>query len=366
MSAWQRRLALLAAMATAWFAVFEIALRVHGGSEAAPAFQQLFVPDPAAGHRLRPGASTRYTTAEFSTTIAINAQGVRDDEPVGPKPAGERRVVVLGDSIVFAVQVEQRETFCEGLERRLNAGRDGWRYRVINAGVQGFGPIEEARFFETVASAFSPDLVLVTTFVANDAVEAYDRAWRLDGARSSADAARDETELRLRRVVRRSMVLQIVNQRARQAVERLRPARRSAPDRRLLSYATPLQPDLAEGFESAGRAVDRIARRAAETGARTAILLMPARFQVDDGDFGRLSPGVTNAGFTMARHGASVRFAEAYARLGLPTLDLLPAFRRSGNPMGIFFQRTAHLTPYGHEVAADEIARFLDAAALLP
>ena len=76
MSGWQRRLALLAAMGLVWFGVFEAALRIDGGSEAAPAFQQLFMPDPVVGHRLRPGAITRFTTAEFSATIAINAQGV--------------------------------------------------------------------------------------------------------------------------------------------------------------------------------------------------------------------------------------------------------------------------------------------------
>ena len=55
--AWPRRLALLAALTLVWFFVFEAGLRMYGGSEAAPAFQQLFMPDPATGHRLRPGAS---------------------------------------------------------------------------------------------------------------------------------------------------------------------------------------------------------------------------------------------------------------------------------------------------------------------
>jgi lysophospholipase L1-like esterase len=363
---WQRRLALAAAMGLVWFAVFEVALRLHGGSEAAPAFQQLFMPDPATGHRLRPGASTRFTTAEFSARIAINAQGVRDDEPIGPKPAGERRVVVLGDSIVFAVQVEQHETFCERLEARLNAKGDGLRYRVINAGVQGYGPAEEARFFETVASRFEPDLVLVATFVANDAVEAHDRAWRLAADRPSADATRDEAERRLRRLVRRSMVLQIVNQRAQQAAERLRPARQPAPDRRLLSYATPLPEDIAEGFADAAAAVRRIADRAAASGARTAIVLVPARFQLDTTDYDRISPGVTRHGYELARDGASVRFAEAFESLGLPVLDLLPAFRASANPAGVFFQRTVHLTPQGHAIAAEALARFVDERALVP
>lgn len=363
---WQRRLALVAATTLVWFGVFEAALRLHGGSEAAPAFQQLFMPDPATGHRLRPGASTRFTTAEFSTRIAINPQGVRDDEPIGPKPAGERRVLVLGDSIVFAVQVEQDETFCERLEALLNDRGDGWRYRVINAGVQGYGPMEEARFFETIASRFEPDLVLVATFVANDAIEAHDRAWRLADDRTAADRTRDEAERRLRRLVRRSMVLQIVNQRAREAVERLRPARQPAPDRRLLSYSTPMPEDVAAGFGEAAAAIRRIADRAAASGARTGIVLVPARFQLDRADFDRIRPGVTGHGYEMAQDAASERFAEAFRPLGLPLIDLLPAFRSSDNPAGVFFQRTVHLTPRGHAVAADALARFIDERALLP
>jgi len=360
---WPYRLALLAALTLAWFFVFEAALRVYGGSEAAPAFQQLFMPDPATGHRLRPGASTEFTTAEFSTTITINAQGVRDDEPIGPKAAGERRVVVLGDSIVLAVQVEARQTFCERLEAQLNQRRDGRRYRVINAGVQGYGPMEEVRFFETIASAFEPDLVLVVTFVANDAVEAKDRAWRLD---RDGGVGREEAERRVRRVVRRSMVLQIVKQRADQVLERVRPARQPSPDRRLLSYATPLRGDIAEGLANSARAVTRIASAATARGARTAIALVPARFQVDEADYGRIRGGVTRFGFEMGIDAASTRFADTYGPVGLPMVDLLPAFRHSDQPLRTFFERTAHLTPYGHQIAADALAQFIDRQSLLP
>ena len=110
---------------------------------------------------------------------------------IGPKPPGERRVVVLGDSLVLAVQVPREATFCARLEARLNAGAPaGVRYRVINAGVQGYGPVEELLFYRRVASRFDADLVLVATFVANDAVEAFDAAWRLDGSRPPAVAVR--------------------------------------------------------------------------------------------------------------------------------------------------------------------------------
>ena len=90
-----RRALLFLAIAAAQFALFETALRVWGHSEAAPAFQAIFMPDPVIGYRLRPGARTRFVTAEFDTEIAINAQGVRDDGPIGPKPANERRIIHL-------------------------------------------------------------------------------------------------------------------------------------------------------------------------------------------------------------------------------------------------------------------------------
>lgn len=366
MRGWHTRLALLAATGLVWFGVFEAALRTYGGSEAAPAFQQLFMPDPAVGHRLRPGATTRFTTSEFSATIAINAQGVRDDEPIGPKRPGERRVIVLGDSIVLAVQVDAHETFCHRLEQRLNARGDGVHYRVINAGVQGYGPMEEARFFEAIASRFDPDLVLIATFVANDAVEALDRAWRLDDSRSAAVEARAEAERRLRRIVRRSMVLQIVNQRIEQVAERLQPARQPSPDRRLLSYAAPLRGDIARGFDEAARAARRISTAAAAGGAKTAVVLVPARFQLDAADFARIRGDVTRFGFTIDPDAASRRFEQAYRPLGLPVLDLLTPFRASPDPLAIFFQRTVHLTPAGHAVAAEALAQFIDANALLP
>lgn len=355
-----RRLPLLAGLVAAQFVFFEAALRWHGGSEASPAFQRLFRPDPYVGHVLEPGVTTRFSTAEFSTTITINPQGIRDDEPVGPKRPDERRIVVLGDSIVFAVQVEHQETFCERLEARLNARGDGLRYRVLNAGVQGYGPIEALRFLERVAAAFEPDLVLFVSFVANDAVEAFDRTQQLERSASLTRQVQDEAERSVRRLVRRSMVLQILAQRARLVLERFRPAGPRVPDRRLLSYSSPASDEVMEGFRLAAGAVRGMTDIAAARGAAVAVALVPARFQLDPAEYDRMRDVVAPAGYRLEIDGASRRFDEAYGHLGLPMVDLLDAFRQSDAPERIFFRQTVHLTPYGHRVAADALAEFLD------
>jgi hypothetical protein len=142
-----RRAFVLAVILIAQFAVLEAGLRLYGEFQGSTTFQSLFMDDPRVGIRLRPNATIRYTTAEFTADIAVNAHGVRDDEPIGPKVAGERRVVVLGDSLVLAVQVNLVDTFCKKLEKHLNEHAGADHLRVINGGVQGYGPVDEWLFF---------------------------------------------------------------------------------------------------------------------------------------------------------------------------------------------------------------------------
>ena len=360
-----RKALLFLLIAALQFAVFEAALRIWGHSEAAPSFETLFVPDPAIGYRLRPNARTRYVTAEFDTRIAINAQGVRDDAPIGPKPANERRIVVLGDSLVLSVQVDAHETFCRLLEQELNSGGGPIHYRVINAGVQGYGPVEELLFYREVASAFQPDLVIATIFVGNDAEDAYGLRGRLQGTpRPATDAVTESLSARLRRVVRRSLVLQVLRLRVVSVTDRLSNWL-SPPEPPLQSYAAKPAARVAEGLRVSADCVRQIAADAAAAGARTMVMLMPARFQVDDADYGRLKDIVSGSGGSLVRDAATVRFAEALRPLGLPEFDALPPLRAALPGPDVFFQQTVHLTPRGHRVVADALARFIRAQGLL-
>ena len=354
-----RRLALFAAVLAVQFALFEAALRTWGSSEAAPSFQGLFEGDPVLGYRLRPGARTHFATSEFAADIAINGDGFRDDEELGPKAANERRVLLLGDSLVLSVQVDFGRTFGELLERRLNARGGPTRYRVVNAGVQGFGPIEEQLFFRRIVDRVSPDLVIVVLFVGNDAEEAVGSRPKLSGdSRGRAAAAGDSLITRVRRLVRRSMVLQILRLRIVAATDRVTP-RMAPPEPPLQSYAAAPAPRIAEGLAIARRSIEDIAAVASRAGAPTMVALMPARFQVDDPDYQRLTQAVTQAGGELLRDGASERFDRALAELPLPRIDLLPALRRTLPGPDLFYQTTVHLTPRGHEVVAGALDAFV-------
>jgi len=362
-SAWRRtarRIAICAVVLSGEFGVLEAGLRVYGGSEASPAFQSLFMQDPQVGHRPRPNAHARYTTPEFSTDLAINAQGVRDDAPIGPKAPDERRILVLGDSLVLSVQVPLVETFGKRLEARLQATGDGRRWRVINGGVQGYGPVQDWLFFDHVAAAFEPDIVLVVVFVGNDAVEAYDSEDWLEAGR----AVRDESQTvgSVRRVLRGSVVWQLARRRWDQLQARLSTP---APERPLASYLINPPPEIAKGLEISRRSFERISERARGVGAGTALVLMPARFQTDDADYGRFVEIVRQAGGEIERNAATDRFRQAVEPLNLPTLDLLPVLERQPDRSGLFFQRNIHLTPRGHDVVGGALFDFLQSSGLV-
>lgn len=347
------------------FGVFEAALRTWGSSEAAPAFQGLFANDPVVGYRLKSGARVRFATTEFDTAIAINRAGVRDDDELGSKAANERRILVLGDSLVLSVQVAFRETFCELLEQRLNASSQGIRYRVINGGVQGYGPVQELLLFRSMLPDVRPDVVIETLFVGNDAEDAVSSETLLDGqARPTSEALHDAATTRLRRLVRRSMVLQLLRLRAVAATERFT---RTAgpPEPPLQSYAAHPSPRIAHGLTVVRRVVQEMAADAAATGARTAVMLMPARFQVDDADYARLREAVAQAGGELVRDAASERFARALEDVGVPRVDMLPALRSALPGTDLFFQQTVHLTARGHEIVAAALERFLRESGLL-
>jgi hypothetical protein len=90
------------------------------------------------------------------------------DAPLGPKPVGVKRVVMLGDSFTEGQGVKQGETTVRVLERLL-AQREPGRYEVRSCARRGADFPELFEIFEEILP-YEPDLV-VYALVLNDAVE---------------------------------------------------------------------------------------------------------------------------------------------------------------------------------------------------
>jgi lysophospholipase L1-like esterase len=119
--------------------------------------------NPRLRFELRPGSAVR---AEVD--YRVNAEGLRGAETTVEKPAGVRRVAVVGDSIAFGYWVADQDAFPRQLEALLNeAGGAQGRVEVLNFGVPGYNLDQEIEALRAKALAFAPDLVVVA-FCLND------------------------------------------------------------------------------------------------------------------------------------------------------------------------------------------------------
>ena len=121
-----------------------------------------YVADAELGVRLEPGASMNFKLRENPrTSIHVNSRGYRGGEWAA---AGEGEVIVVGDSQVFGLGVEDDATFSAGLAR--DSGRP-----VINAGVPTYGPAEYMAVARELLAERKARTVVVTLNFANDPFE---------------------------------------------------------------------------------------------------------------------------------------------------------------------------------------------------
>ncbi len=123
----------------------------------------VYEPDPRLGVKLRPGATERIRVGKNPiTSIRIDAQGFRGADLPAPK-GGE--IIVVGDSQVFGLGVEENETASVVL-----SGLTGTT--VINAGVPTYGPAEYNALTSDLLGRYEPSVVVYVVNFANDLFEA--------------------------------------------------------------------------------------------------------------------------------------------------------------------------------------------------
>ncbi len=99
--------------------------------------------------------------------VHINSDGLRDIERSFTKLEGVRRVLCLGDSVIFGWEVASEDTYAKHLEALLQA-REGGTYEVINAGIPGWDLATASAYLEESGLKYDPDLIIVGITVDND------------------------------------------------------------------------------------------------------------------------------------------------------------------------------------------------------
>ena len=97
--------------------------------------------------------------------VIINSHGLRGPEFEDVKPPGKKRVLILGDSVVFGWGVPEKNIFALELQRLFS--RTTPAVEVIPAGVGSWNTRTEYEYLRSTAINFKPDVV-VLFIVEND------------------------------------------------------------------------------------------------------------------------------------------------------------------------------------------------------
>lgn len=271
----------------------------------------------------------------------VNADGFRDRPVARPKPPGTKRIVVLGDSVVFGYGVPLEQSVTEQLEARLGSG-----FEVLNFGVTGYNTYTETEQFLARGAAYEPDVVLLGFFTndLNDPTVHFNTQTRVHFG-ALPDEAFPDPEARRQPGSWQRVVLPWC--RRSQLCTRIDDAilARLAPPTHEDWVVSMQSPDaLGEGPERIwlARQLSRLDEAVRAQGAHFAVVTFPFRGQVDSPTAGGLHREVAALG----------------ARGGWPTIDLLPAFRRA-RTQGPLFVDLWHPNARGHSVAAEALAQAL-------
>ncbi len=164
---WRRRVLALVLSVGLSFLLAELAVRAMVG---APLVERLPILRVQAnryrGWEMLPGED-HYT---YQHRVHVNALGLRGPE-IGPKQGGERRILCLGDSLVYGQGVADDQTLSAQLEALLQSrAEDGASWRAINGGLRAYGTSQELGLLDELGARIAPDFVILFWFW-NDIVE---------------------------------------------------------------------------------------------------------------------------------------------------------------------------------------------------
>lgn len=316
---------------------------------------------------------------DVDTTIAINALGMRGPE-VGPKADVERRLLVLGDSIVWGYGVEHEQTFAAQLGPLL-ASRAG---PVVsgNAGVPSYGSKHMAAQMARLDGPFGADAFVVCGYLGNDPLDdaqpkrtvfaglSLQGAW----ARLVEESARARLMYRSRAALwfeswlanahpERSLVAQLRFLPEEEAlVKSFKPGRLfaglflDAVDEKTV-FEPGSEPVIPRSLAMLRASLERM--RGLAKGRPLVFVVMPTLFQVDEAkrqarlrECG-IDPATTERGL------AQRRWLDTAKAAGVTALDATPILAAAADPAALFLSDAGHLSVAGHEAIAAWLAREL-------
>lgn len=315
----------------------ELALKPFASSEATT----IFTRDESLGWRLQPNAEGTWG----GVPVKINGKGLRGPELPYEKPVDTSRILYLGDSVTFGFLIaDDQATFPHQVGQILEA-RLSQPIETVNAGVGGYSPWQEYRYFAAEGLNYQPDLVIVS-FVLNDVTEKFELLqfggfWEGYQVTHTAFSQFDYW-------ASRSSILYFLKQ----AGVALRNRQQGAAliqeslDVDMLALQ-PDNPDVQTAWQITLENLGAIFELAADRDIPVALVIFPYTFQFED---------------VQASAAPQQGLTQYAVSQDIPVLDLLPLLSESMAVEGVapsaYFLDDNHLSPLGASVVAEMIVAF--------
>ena len=125
---------------------------------------------PEIGRRFQPDLQEHIYNPEAAAAVYFqtNQFGFRGPKISEKKPAGVKRVAVLGDSYTASEGLSEDRTFCAQLQRLLNKSEAANTWEILNFGMPGSGTGQELALYRHVVRKLNVDIVLIAFGNATD------------------------------------------------------------------------------------------------------------------------------------------------------------------------------------------------------
>jgi lysophospholipase L1-like esterase len=339
-------------------------------------YQSVIRADPVYGWTLDAGSHLHSIDSprQLDYYIQVNALGMRDPERPAAKPAGMRRVLFIGDSMVFGTGVEVGERCGDVLGDRL-----GPEVEVLNAACGGWGTDQELLYLCREGFALQPDVVVLGLCPANDIVNnmlAHDLFGKAPKPRFELQDGRlvyippparrpPSLTSRAKKFLKHSRLLHYVGHQGHVLVLRARP-RPAVTDSVVYwnedlehdeshwsVFRTPYSPRFEAAFQITEALITAARDSCAARGIPFLLFAFPQKVEIDADARARELEYFHFEPEWFDLLAPYARFQRLADRLGCPFVSPLPEFQRARVP--VFLPRDGHPNAAGHALAAEKL-----------
>lgn len=331
--------------------------------------KRLTVRDPVIGKRYVRDFDDEVFVPESGRIVHLrfNRDGFRGPDRPYEKPAGTRRIAVIGDSMTVAVATAEERTMVVELERLLAAAFPTEPWEVLNFGVSSASTGQELVLYRKLVWRYQPDIVLLAFFVGNDLT---DNSRRLTSARRIYFDLDDKGGVRqLPYLAAASSLSGWLNQHSRLYVwyrifrtrsrERVREMRgRSAS--RFLIFNTADNEDLDHAWELTRRLLAEFRNQVSDRGSQLAVAVIPSGPQIYDDLWAEVLSAAGRDAAVFDRDHPEHTLGDICRELEVPCATMTDDIREAAEtgPESLderlfYDQGRAHFTDAGNRLAAE-------------